>query len=336
MACTLIFFLMRGALQAFFQGIGRTKLIMGIVVGTNVLNVVLNWLLIFGVGPFPRMGVGGAGLATLISSAVGAAWFLGAFLLGRTAREHQTRGALAPSWARLKGLLRIGVPTSFQWSLDVAAWAGWHTVMIGRLGTAAYEANGAVLEITALAWFPVIGIGQASCSLVGWYLARGQKEVVRRVVQSAMGLSAAYMVLLSGIMVFGARGLMEFFFVLQRSSAVGTENWATVLALGVAALRIAATFQIFDGWNITLMGSLRGGGDTLWPAVASQALTWLFFLPLAWVMCFTLGWGMPGAWGAAAVHLAAMCGVLYLRYRGGGWMAKDIFAGESRAAGPMA
>jgi MATE family multidrug resistance protein len=341
MAATLVFFLVRATCQAFFQGIGRTKLIMVITVTTNALNLLLNWLLIFGVGPFPRMGVAGAGLATMLSSATGAAWFLAAFLLGRAALGMGSRAALAPSWSRMKGLLRIGIPTSWQWSLDVAAWSLWHALMIGRLGAAALDANGAVMEITAIAWFPVVGIGQGACSLVGWYLGRERRDVVRRVVRVGMTLSAAYMVIMALGMFFGARGLMKFFFQLQKAGdgaggAAEAARLAEVIALGAAAIRIAATFQLFDGWNITLMGALRGGGDTLWPAVVSQGLTWLLFLPLAWLLCFPLGLGMSGAWLAAAAYLPLLSGLLYLRYRRGRWMERNIFRDQEpcRGQGP--
>jgi multidrug resistance protein, MATE family len=101
----------------------------------------------------------------------------------------------------------------------------------------------------------------------------------------------------------------------------------------VAALQIAATFQIFDGWNITLMGALRGGGDTLWPAVAQQLLAWLGFAPLAWAVTGPWGGGLAGAWWASAAYLAALCGLLYWRYRRTRWLEHDIFGNATGAAG---
>jgi len=335
LCCAFVFFLLRWALQSFFQAIGRTKLIMVVSITTGALAVPLNGLLIFGLGPFPKMGVAGAGLATTVAAAAAALWFLAAFLFGAAAREHGTRTALAPSWSRVKNLARIGLPTSFQLSLEVVAWAIWHTTVVGRLGQEAFDANGAALMITEFAWLPAIGLGQAASSLVGWYLGRRQVELVRRSVRSSMIAAAIYMVAMALVMLVAGRQLIGFFFVLQGSAATA-ESLARVVALGVVAIRIAATFQIFDGWNITLMGALRGGGDTLWPAIAQQLLAWLVFMPLAWLLCFKLDLGMAGAWWACAAYLTLFCGVLYLRYRSAGWMKKDIFREQAEAEPPAA
>jgi multidrug resistance protein, MATE family len=331
MCAALLFSSLRWSLQGFFQAVGWTRLIMVVSVATAALNIVLNWLLIYGVGPFPRMGVAGSGLATVISTAVAAVLFLMAFLLGRAAQEHGTRTTLAPSLARFKNLVRVGLPTAFQWSLDVAVWAVWHNLLVGRLGREEFlDANAAAMAITELAWLPVIGLGQSACSLVGWYIGRRKPESMRRAVGNCLRLSAAYMILLSLVMLFAGRPIVEFFFQ-QQAGVANPASYAEVVALGVVALRIAATFQIFDGCNITLMGVLRGGGDTLWPAVAQQLVAWLVFAPLAWLMCYPLHLGLAGAWWASAAYLALLCGVLYWRYRQAGWLRHDIFRGTDRA-----
>ena len=321
---SLGFILLGFSLRNFFQGTGRTKLILAVTIVANALNVLMNWVLIFGVGPFPRMGVAGAGLATLLSTVVLTGLYVVPFLWSRAAREARTRHAAGFSWPRLKGLLRIGIPTSWQWSLDVLAWGLWHAVLIGRLGPAALDANGAVMEIMSAAWFPVIGLGQAASSLVGWYLGRGRPDRVRRAARSAMTLAVAYMGLISLVFIFSAEHLIGGFFRLQ-AEHVAAADLAAVVALGTAALRIAALWQVFDGICITLMGALRGAGDTLWPAVVQQLLTWLLFLPLALVLCFVAEWGMPGAWWAGVIHLGLLATVLLVRYRGTAWMGKNIF-----------
>jgi len=321
---SLGFLLLGFSLRNFFQGTGRTKLILAVTIIANVANVVLNWLLIFGVGPFPRMGVAGAGLATLLSVVVLMGLYFVPFLWGRAAREAATRRDTGFSWPRLKGMLRIGLPTSCQWSLDVLAWGLWHSVLIGRLGQAALDANGVVMEIMSAAWFPVIGLGQGATSLVGWYLSRGRVDRVRRAARSAVKLAVMYMVLISLVFYVFADRLIGAFFSLQ-AAPPDAADLAAVIALGGSVLRIAALWQVFDGVCITLMGALRGAGDTLWPAIVQQIQTWCLFLPLAYLFCFRFGLGMPGAWWAGVVHLILLAGVLALRYRGTAWMKKDIF-----------
>ncbi|HOI54502.1 MAG TPA: MATE family efflux transporter [Phycisphaerae bacterium] len=324
-AQSLAVLLVTASLNSFFQGLGRTKLIFAITVVANACNVALNWLLIFGVGPFPRMGVAGAGLATLLANVVSMMLFAIPFLTGRAARECRTRHAWRVSWQRIKGLLRIGVPTSWQWSLDVLAWALWHAWLVGRLGTIALDANAVVMELTQMAWFPMLGVGHAAATLTGFYLGRRQTDAARRAGRSGVILATLYMSVLSVVMFVFAERFVGFFLILQTGDGAGADTLPQVVALGATAMRIAAVWQIFDGTCIALMGTLRGGGDTLWPAVVQQLLTWGLFLPLAWILCFKVGLGMPGAWVAGVVHLALLSAVMFYRYRGDAWTRKNIF-----------
>ena len=322
---SLVFVLLAFSQRSFFQGLGRTRLILAVTIVTNSLNVLLNWLLIFGVGPFPEMGAAGAGLATLISVIVGAVIYMGPFLLGRAARENGTRRTARPSLAHLKGLVRVGLPTSCQWSLDVLAWALWHALLVGRLGRAALDANGVVMECNSMAWFPVIGLGHAACSLVGWYIARGEIDHVRRATRSAVILAVLYMGAVSIVFLVAAEGMIGTFFRLRAGGTASAADLAMTVALGAAALRVAALWQVFDGVCITLMGALRGAGDTLWSAIVLQVMVWGLFLPLAYVLCFVVGLGMTGAWWAGVIHLSLLSLILTLRYRGTTWLKKNIF-----------
>jgi MATE family multidrug resistance protein len=321
---SLLFVIVSGSIQGFFQGLGRTKIILLVMIVANVANVLFNWLLVYGVGPIPAMGVSGSGLGTLLACMLGAGLYLGLFLGGRASRECGTRQAVAASWPRLKRLLRLGVPTSVQFSLDVLAWAVWN-IFVGRLGVAAGDANGVVMQIIQMAWFPAIGLGQAACSLVGWYIARGREDRVRKSVRTTLGLASLYMLALSAVMLLAAEPLVRFFFIFRTEDAAAATSQAEVIALAVTATRIAAVWQLFDGLGIVLMSSLRGAGDTLWPALAMTILSWGFFLPLAYVLCFVAGWGMAGAWWAGVVHLGLLAGLLAWRYRGTAWLKRDIF-----------
>jgi MATE family multidrug resistance protein len=320
---SLLFVLLTFSLRSFFQGLGRTRLIFAVTVVSNAMNVLLNWLLIFGIGPFPRMGVAGAGLATLLSIVIGALIYLVPFLFGRAVRENGTRRMWRPSFAHFIGLVRVGLPTSFQWSLDILAWWAWHALLVARLGKAAFDANGVVMECNSMAWFPVIGLGHAVCSLVGWYIARGEVENVRRAARSAVLLAVLYMGAVAVLFLVAADQLIGLFF--RPQEGISAEQVAATILLGAAALRVAALWQVFDGVCITLLGALRGAGDTLFAALVMLGMSWFFFLPLAYVLCFVVGWGMPGAWWAGVIHLGLLSGILTLRYRGTQWLKKNIF-----------
>lgn len=331
---SLVFVLLGHAGMFFFQGVGRTRLIMFVMIASNLFNILMNYLLIFGPGPFPQMGVGGAGLATLLSSAMSGLMFMGAFMLGRPGRSHGSLIAWRPSLSRLRGLVRIGIPSSLQQSLEISAWAVWHMLMVGRLGQVQLDANGAVMEITSMAWFPVMGIGQAASSLCGWYTGRKRIDLARRAIRNSVLVSVIYMGLMALVMFFASRHLMQLFFWLRQDDA--GMNVAEIISLGATALMIAASFQIFDGINITLMGAMRGAGDTLWPAVVQQVTAWFIFMPVAYLFSIVFGWGMAGAWIASAVYITLLSGVMALRYRGGKWARIDIFRDRRDVAARVA
>jgi len=251
------------------------------------LNVLLDWLLIFGKGPFPELGVKGAGLATGISRTVGAAliiWFL---------RRSVLRGALAhmrahASWFRR--IMNIGWPAMIQNLL----WAAGSTVYMRILSvlptpTAAQAALTIGFSIEMVAVMPGIAYGMAAAPLVGQNLGAGQPDRAERSVWIAAAQAAAIMTFVGAIL-----------FILPAQLGQVFTKEQSVISLVVSYLRFNAPAEPPLAVGMVLAGALQGAGDTRMPTWIEFITNWVVRLPLAWFFALTLGWGVAGAWAAMA------------------------------------
>ena len=296
------------ALANFNQGISRPRISMVAALVANSLNVALNYLLIFGRLGFPRMGIRGAALATVIASAFQAALLLAIFLSPAMARRFGTRRALRLQWSKFRDLLRIGGPVGLHFTADVASWAVFVNVLVGRFGETQLAASNAVGQFIHLSWLPTVGLNIAATQLMGQWIGRGRPDIARRRVMTALKIGVTYM---------AAMGVI--FFVFRRSLVALFRNEPEVVYWGSAIMVWAALFQVSDAVGIVLYGALRGAGDTLLPALVVIGSAWLVFLPAGWLLAVEADLQAPGAWMGAAIHLTLIAVLLYWRFRSGRW-----------------
>jgi MATE family multidrug resistance protein len=135
-----------------------------------------------------------------------------------------------------------------------------------------------------------------------------------------MKVTSLYMFATGLVFAFFGKGLIRIFF----SEEPG------VIAMGHTLLILAAIFQAFDAVNIVILGALRGAGDTLRVAIITFVFAYVFFLPLSMALAFWAGWGAVGAWIGATAYIIGLSGILYLRFRGGGWKEIRIFSREAQ------
>ena len=167
-----------------------TKTPMWIKIGVNLVNVVLDYLLIFGHFGFPRLEVPGAAIATVISGLVAVAIYLVVFLSGKCNRTFQTRSHFQVDLPEIRRNLRIGVPMRFQNVLDMGSFVVF-TAMIGRMGDVALAANAASLTLLSMSFMPVFGISMAATTLVGQYIGAAQLPYARRSGYTAIKIGIA-------------------------------------------------------------------------------------------------------------------------------------------------
>lgn len=305
------------ALSGFFQGIGRPAVTMYAALLGNAVNLILNYLLIFGKCGFPVMGIRGAAFATVTATAV-QALFLMAIFLSRSARTaYGTHRSWKLNLPMCREIIRVGAPAALAMFLDVANWWIWISYIIGRFGPVQMAANTIAVSFNSITFMPVIGIHQGIAAIVGQWIGRGNRYLARSRAWTAVRLSVAYMVIM-GILIAAFGGVLTW--LLFRP-----DN-AEVVRLAHRLLILAAFFQAFDAINITLSGALRGAGDTRWIMWTTALLAYGFGLPLSAGLSIGLGLETFGAWIGATIFIMTLSAAIILRFHGGRWEKINLFS----------
>jgi len=269
-------------------GDAKSPLYAGAIIIT--INVLFDWLLIFGIGPFPALGVRGAAISTGISRVAGVAvtfWFLRRSILGKSLESWH----IHPGWFRR--ILNIGWPASIQNILWTTAYAGFVKILAylpGGQATAAQAALTVAITIESIAFMPGIAYSTAATPLVGQNLGAGKPQRAEHTAWVATGQAVFIMTAVA----------ILFFFAPQWLARLFTAD-AVVVPLIVSYLRINALAEPFLAVSMVLRGALQGAGETRVPAWITFITYWLIRVPLAWLLAITLGYGPTGAWIAMSL-----------------------------------
>ncbi|HEY7495689.1 MAG TPA: MATE family efflux transporter [Candidatus Tectomicrobia bacterium] len=299
-------------LVSFFRGLGDTKTPLLVTLGTQLLNILLDVLLIFGVAGFPRLGVAGAALATVSAETAGLGVYVMLFL-----RRAQGGGLLMRSWVPFdshacRHLAQVSWPIGVQRAIEMGAWTLF-TTLIARLGAVEAAAHAVATQIMAVSYMAGYGVSIAATTLVGQYLGARNLPAARRSTGSCLVLV---------LLLMGSLGL-GFFVWRQPLTELFTRDQAVRL-LSAHLLLFVALFQVFDGVGLIAMGVLRGAGDTRWPMVVGVVLNWVLFVPVATLVIFAWQGGISGGWSAALGYVVALGVVLLYRVWRGDWQHRAL------------
>lgn len=311
--------------EVFLQGTGDTRTPLKVSIVSNGCNVVLDYLLIFGKFGFPRMGVEGAALATVLATAFQAAVY--AYIIwGRSGKRIYFRRMVSPLVPkRFIKLFRVGSPQGLQWLLDMGTWTIFTTV-VARMGEVEAAAHQIALTILHISFMPGYGVSIATTTLVGQYLGARDKEAARRSAYNSLRIVIAFM------------GSMGILFYLFRTQLIGLFNPdPAVISVGATLLIYAAIFQAFDGTGMVCAGVLRGAGDTRWPSFVSICIAWGVFVPLVYLMPVRLQLGVIGGWQAAAIWIGVLGLAMFLGVRRRKWADRKLVTSQpdSGEGGPI-
>jgi putative MATE family efflux protein len=294
-------------LSYFLRGLGDTKTPMHITLVGNGLNIIGNYLLIFGHGGLPRLGVVGAAVATTIAEGIVLGLLLWACLRQQVSRRYATRRLVVPEKAAMRRLGAIALPLSLQGGLEVGSFTVF-AGMIGRMGTDQLALNHIILRLIVFVFLPVQGLAIATATLVGQSLGAHDKASAADAGRRAIHLGVAYMGGLGVLFVGMPHTLLHFF-----------TDAPEVVAMGIPVLRLLGLVQAGDALYWVCSGVLKGAGDSRWILVVSAIYNWLIFLPLAFVFGVVLEGGVLGAWGACAVIMLLQGLTFWGRFQRGAW-----------------
>jgi MATE family multidrug resistance protein len=310
--------------EGFFNGLQRPRVTLVAVVVSLATITIGNYLLIWGHFGFPRMGIAGSALATVLAWWARVLVLFAVFCSPRCNRRYHTRRAFALDWHKCLDILHVGGPTATAWLIDISSWLVFLNVIVPWFGTAPLAATNIALQYTHLAFMPAIGVGMALCSQVGFAVGAGRPDEAVRRTHVALGLTMAYMGLI-GLLLFAFRAPLMWWFTSD----------AAVAAIGVGIMGWVAIYQIFDAMSITFISSLRGAGDTRTPAVLNGLCCWGIFIGGGYTLAhYRPQWGVHGPWAMAVVYLSVLGLLLLWRYRVGGWRKIRLFDGRPAAPVP--
>lgn len=278
--------------RRYLQGMHVVKPVMIAIVVANVVNALANWVLIYGRFGAPALGVVGAAWATIASRFVlmGALWWV----VVRVERRSPSGLRDVPfglDWSRVWTLVRHGVPAAVQVLLEVGVFAA-ASVLAARISPEAAGAHQVVLQVAGFFFMVPLGLSSAAAVRVGYAVGRADGPAAARSGWIAVGLALAVAVVVAGLLV----GVPSLFL------GIFTDD-PGVIALGVVLLAICAAFQPFDGVQVVATGALRGLGDTTTPMLLNMVGHWICGLPLGYLLCFSMAWGVTGLWTGLAVGL---------------------------------
>jgi MATE family multidrug resistance protein len=287
------------AFRRYLQAMHRMRAITVALVTANLVNVAVNWILIFGHFGAPALGVAGAAWATVFSRVYMALYLLAAIVWGE---RRQATGArevsMRPDLLALRHLFALGLPAALQLTLEVGVFAA-ATALAGQLDAGSLAAHQIALNVASITFMVPMGISSAGAVRVGNAVGRGDPHGAAWAGWAALALGAGFMAVAALALVAVPRLII----------AAYTAD-AAVVAIGARLLRVAAAFQLFDGIQVVSTGVMRGLGDTRTPMVCNLVGHWVIGLPLGYAMCFGAGLGIVGLWIGLSAGLIAVGGVL--------------------------
>lgn len=305
-------------LEAFFNGIHKSGVALRAIIAALAVNVVGNYLLIFGKFGLPQMGIQGAAIATVIGWVVRIGVLMLVFLSKEFREQYNTGASWRLNYDKLKAIVTLGGPTAVQWLLDVGAWLLFQARIIQNFGTATLAASNTCIQYMHVAFMPAIGLGIALCSVVGQSIGEGKPDLAMRKTKAALLMAVCYMGMIGVIFMAIPRPLM---------SMVSGDQ--TVIDVGTGVLMWAALFQISDAFCIIYINALRGAGDTRWPAVVLVLLCWILFIGGGTSMArFFPEWRHHGPWLTCTLYITVLGTILWWRFTGGAWRKINLFKSE--------
>ena len=302
------FLLAYAVCRRYLQGMHAAMPVMFALITANLINAAGNWVLVYGHYGFPALGVAGSAWATVISRAYMLASLLFAvwWIDRKRTREahiddqhglwHVDRAFDA---SRLRRLLTLGLPAASQVGAEVGVFA-LATAMSGTLDPISSASHQIALNMAGVAFMIPLGLGSAGAVRVGHAVGAGDRPRAAAAGWTAILLATLFMV---------ASGL-TFVLIPERLIALFSSD-PSVLSVGTSLLLLAAVFQLFDGIQGVITGTLRGLGNTRIAMKVNLVAHWLLGLPVSYLLCFVAGWGVWGLWIGLSLGLIVTGVILF-------------------------
>lgn len=298
--------------KQLLDGLGRTAIGMWVNIFALLLNIFLNWLLIYGNWGLPALGISGAAIASVTARF---AMLIALYLFVRFDKQiHQLKleyhaAINMPHHDYTKDILRIGIPYGLQMFFEVAAF-GVAQIMAGWLGKTYSAAHQMAINLASITFMITTGLSAAGTIVVGYHFGAKSKADIRISAITVVLLTFAFELTFAGI-----------FIVFNQPLATLYTNDAILLAVAPNLIFLAAFFQLSDGLQSVASGLLRGIQDVKTPSIMAFVSYWLIMMPACYLLTFTYNFGIKGIWIGFIIGLSFAAVILLLRFR---WVVKRL------------
>lgn len=289
--------------KQFAEGLSQTRQAMYITIIANLVNVLLNYMLIFGKWGAPELGLMGAGWATLISR------ILMPLLMGWYVMKSSRYKPFNIQWTGKKlsfpminRILKIGIPTGFQYIFEVSAF-GSAAIMMGWIGVNALAGHQIALNLASISYMMAAGLSTAGMIRVSNQIGRNNRKAMREAGMVVFGMVLVFMAT-TAILFISFRNFLPTLYI----------DDPEVIAMSATLLIIAGMFQLSDGVQVVGLGVLRGMEDVRFPTWITLFAYWILGLPLGYFLAFELEMGAVGVWYGLLIGLSITAVVLFYRF----------------------
>lgn len=309
--------LVRNAAPCFFSGIGETKVVMKAAFIGMIVNIVCNYFLIFGNGPFPQLGVAGAAYGTLIGNVFSVAYLLFAYFGKRFRNVYGTAKNLKFNLTLTKELLRRGLPSGVEMFLNMAAFQ-LLILMFHGLGAVEATAASVMFNWDMVAYVPLMGLEVASTSLVGRYVGAKNAAAATRSTFSGLKVGWAYSLIIGVLLIFLPGVLTDIFRPDATASAESLLVFETARPMSIFMLRFATLYIFVEVFLVIYAGALRGAGDTVWVMFACAIMNWFNAIAL-YVSAYLFKVPAQYCWIIVVLVYSTVPFLFYYRWKSGKW-----------------
>ncbi|MDR1720798.1 MAG: MATE family efflux transporter [Endomicrobium sp.] len=303
------------ALSGFYAGRGKTKVVLLVSACGVVINIILDFCLIFGRFGFPRAGVIGSAWSSNISSTI--MFIIYIFMVISKSNNIYNVRCMKPDFNFMKKLLRYGFPNGVQFFFDMAGF-GIFVSIVGRLGITELTASNLILNVNNVIIMPLVGSGMAISVIVGNYLGKNKASLAQRSVKSAAHIMYLYSVLIIFVLIFLPYQILYPFLYpfLHLPQALPMDQ---ITPMTVDLLRILAIYIIFDATGIIFTSAIKGAGDTVFIMKRLTVLTVIFVIVPTYLIVVVFKLGIYVAWLFMLSYSITLAISFYYRYRSNKW-----------------
>jgi putative MATE family efflux protein len=298
-------------LNAGFRGAGDAPVALRSLTLANGLNIILDPCLIFGLGPFPELGVAGAAVATTIGRGVGVAYLLW-FLFGGKGRLHFQLSNLAISPDLIRRMMSISIGGIGQFLIATSSWIAIMRI-VALYGSAPIAAYTIALRLIEFVFLPAWGLGNAAATLVGQNLGAGKPERAEKSVWQASRYNVVFMTVTGAVFVILAPEIVGLFTVNEE-----------IIRYGVSCLRILGFGYPMYAVGMIVIQAINGAGDTRTPSFLNFIVFWLVQIPLAYWLATSVGMGPNGVFLAIVLSESLLTILGVIVFRRGNWRLQEV------------